>query len=257
MDADHYTSLNRAAWNEIAEHRQRVLFPDAAFFASGGTILDQEPIGALGDVRGRHLLHLQCATGEETLSWANLGAAVVGVDIAERQIELARQKAREAGIPARFVVADVLHLPADLQRGEFHIVYTGDGVIPWLPDLTPWAAGIHSALAPSGRFVLWETHPLLPCLQVDGDQIHVEGDYFGRGQVEFSTGWRHFPGASDTRAVKAQFAWPLGDIVTTLAQAGLRIELLREYRHAEHHRFPPPTALARIPSKYLLLARKA
>jgi SAM-dependent methyltransferase len=257
MDAEHYTALNRAAWNEIAEHRQRLLFPDAAFFAGGGIILDREPVETLSDVRGRSLVHLQCATGEETLSWANLGARVVGVDIAEHQVNLAQQKAKDAGIDARFLTADVLHLPAEVQRGDFDVVYTGDGVIPWLPDLEPWASGIHRALAPGGRFVLWETHPLLPCLSSEDGHLRVEGDYFGREQVELSRGWRHFPGAAATEAVKAQFTWPLGDVVSALAQTGLRIERLLEYPHRDHHRFPPPVVLPGLPSKYLLVARNA
>ena len=41
---------------------------------------------ALGDVRGRSLLHLQCHFGMDTLAWARLGAAVTGVDLSSRAI---------------------------------------------------------------------------------------------------------------------------------------------------------------------------
>ena len=83
-----YTEQNRAAWNEIARIRA-CRAPDAEFFAAGGVTLSDRDIEAAGDVRGKSLLHLQCATGEDTLSWAVLGAEVTGVDISDEQIAIA------------------------------------------------------------------------------------------------------------------------------------------------------------------------
>jgi SAM-dependent methyltransferase len=252
---DHYTAMNRAAWNEIATVRQQDMFPGPEFFAGGGTILDAEPIEALGDVGGLRLLQLQCATGEETLSWANLGARATGVDIADQQVALARAKAAAAGLDVRFVAADVLALPPELQQADFDIVYTGTGVMVWLPDLTLWARSIAAALRPGGRFLLWEEHPLAMCLTMENDQMVVVSDYFGRGQADILQGWTHFSGGEQATSLQAQFSWPLGDIVTALAQAGLQIEVLREEPARANFRFTsekvPP-----IPGWFLLLARK-
>src|SRR5688572_13076330 len=68
-DTPDYTAQNRRAWNEIAELRHQK-WPDAEFFAAGGSLLHDSVLAAAGDVRGLALLHLQCATGEDTLSWA-------------------------------------------------------------------------------------------------------------------------------------------------------------------------------------------
>ncbi len=62
-----------------------------------------------GLLTGR-LLDAGCGTGEQTLLAAQHGADALGVDIAPRAIEQARGKAAERGVPARFEVADVLHL---------------------------------------------------------------------------------------------------------------------------------------------------
>ena len=105
-----YTAANRVAWDAIADKRQKI-WPAAEFFAEGGSVLDKRDREAAGDVRGLRLCHLQCGSGEETLSWANLGAAVTGVDISPKQIELATAKAKAAGIAADFVAADVCSLP--------------------------------------------------------------------------------------------------------------------------------------------------
>ena len=51
-------------------------------------------------------------------------------------------------------------------------------------------------------------------------KLHLESDYFGRGSPELSSGWRHFQGGEEAKETKVQFSWPLGDIVTSLAQRG-------------------------------------
>jgi ubiquinone/menaquinone biosynthesis C-methylase UbiE len=56
------------------------------------------------------VLDAGCGTGENALHVASLGLRVVGVDVAETAVAIARQKAAARGIDADFVVADALHL---------------------------------------------------------------------------------------------------------------------------------------------------
>ncbi len=153
-----FTSQNRNAWNEIAEVRYAHRKPGAAFFAAGGSTLAQIELEAVGAVESRTLLHLQCATGEETLSWAVKGARATGVDISDRQIEIAREVAAEAGLEVTFLACDVYDLPDHLQNQSFDIVYSSGGVLCWLPELDPWARVIAGALKPNGLFLLYEEH---------------------------------------------------------------------------------------------------
>src|SRR5215469_13273420 len=140
-----YTESNRRTWDEIAQIRHTKQ-PGAEYFASGNLTLDPRELQAMGEIRGLRLLHLQCATGEDTLSWSVAGAEATGVDISEEQIELARQKAAAAGLSTRFLAANVYALPPELQAGTFEYVYTGGGVLVWLPDLTRWAHVVAAAL---------------------------------------------------------------------------------------------------------------
>ncbi len=64
-----------------------------------------------GGLVGR-VLDVGCGTGEHALLAASLGHDAVGVDIAPRAIELAREKAQARDLSARFLVADALRLPA-------------------------------------------------------------------------------------------------------------------------------------------------
>ncbi len=255
-DIHDYTERNRRAWNEIAEVRA-AKWPDAAFFAGGGSILDARVLAVAGDVSGRTLLHLQCATGEETLSWAVAGARATGADISDAQIALARQKAADAGLTVRFVVADIYALPPDLQAATFDYVYTGGGALVWLPDLERWAGVVAAALRPGGRFILYEEHPIAGCLWVTDGRLEITGDYFARGTPHYDRGWAHFAGGEDAAEVKAEFFWPLGDVVTALARAGLRIERLEEFPSDAGWRFGERlNEVRRLPGCYLLVARK-
>jgi len=255
-DIAHYTEKNRRAWNEIAHVRQAAQ-PSAEFFRQGGSTLDPRELQAVGDIRGKKLLHLQCATGEDTLSWTVAGADATGVDISELQIALAQQKAAEAGLSTRFVAADIYALPSELQTSSFDYVYTGRGVLVWLPDLTAWGQVIAAALKPQGHFVLFDEHPIATCLSTNEGQLEVESDYFGRKKPELSKGWRHFKGGEQATEEKVEFLWPLGDIVTALAQAGLYIERLEEFPAESGWRFDDNIdKLASLPGNFLLVAHK-
>jgi SAM-dependent methyltransferase len=56
------------------------------------------------------VLDAGCGTGENALHVASVGLPVLGVDVAETALAIARQKAADRGIEAQFAVADAFHL---------------------------------------------------------------------------------------------------------------------------------------------------
>ena len=56
------------------------------------------------------VLDAGCGTGENALLAASLGLPVVGVDVAETALRIAREKARERTIEIEFAAADAFHL---------------------------------------------------------------------------------------------------------------------------------------------------
>jgi SAM-dependent methyltransferase len=200
----------------------------------------------LPDVSSRHVLHLQCATGESTAELAALGALVTGLDISAEALELARERAPNAV----FIQADVQELPTELRRGRFDLVYTGGGVLTWVLDLEAWAHGVATALKPGGQLFLYDAHPAVKCLDA---ALHWRGSYF-RTEVETNVGWEHFqlrePEATEE---KHERFWQLGQIVTAVADAGLVVTRLDEVPSDTRWRRQDP----RVPGEFVLLARKA
>ena len=267
--AAEHAAMNAAAWDEIAIERRAWLDGlgfDAAFFRAGGSTLSSVELAALGDLRGKRVLHLQCATGEDTLSLANRGATATGLDVSANGIVEARAKAAEAGIPANFDVADVQALPDRYRRAEYDVVYTGLGALVWLDDLDGWARGISEALTPGGTFVLYEEHPLEYVFEEIGGRLVVVHSYFERAP-EYETGWGHFPTEAN-RATKVEFSWTLSEVVSSLGRYGVATVDLVELpgwaaspdgtRRYSLERFPDLVAedVGKVPVAVLIRARK-
>jgi SAM-dependent methyltransferase len=255
---------NRAAWDEASERYDRWLPEAIELIRSGGSNLFPVEIDLIGDLHGRcrRAIHLQCAGGRDSLSLWNLGAEeVVGVDFSPRMLDLATRLAEAVGAPARWILADVLDTPHELD-GTADLLYTGRGSLLWLQDLDAWAAVLARLLAPTGRFVLFEGHPAewLFDADEDGNWIATDYDYFAG--PEASRGWApeyidRLSVPEDEQSWKFARAWTLGEVITSLVRAGLRLEEVAEHPvdwwggHADVR----PEERGRIPLSFSVVAR--
>ena len=275
---------NRLSWNAAAEAHDSHRDGLAGFLRDGGSTLFPEERRLLGDLRGKKTLHLQCNSGGDSLSLAHLEAAVTGVDISDAAISTARGLSEETGIPARFERADLydwLDRSARTAR-RFDVVFASYGVVCWLPDLESWAGKTSAILESGGRFVLVDFHPAADMFDEDfrlargypsgGETLSLEegvGDYVGESgggltPASASEGVRDFENPQPAHL----FRWGLGEVVTALARAGLRIVALEEYpysngerqfagmREMEGRRMFPPEGVPNIPLMYGIRAEK-
>jgi SAM-dependent methyltransferase len=259
-------AANRAAWDQAAERYEGWFDEAVELIRSGGSNLFGVEHDLLGDLRAgggtSRAIHLQCAGGRDTLSLWTAGAReVVGIDFSPRMLELARRLAEAVGAPATWIEADVVETPHELD-GTGDLVYTGRGSLIWLADLDAWAAVVRRLLTAGGRFVLFEGHPAEWLFDADADGRLIATDYDYFGGVEASRGWA--PEYIDRLSLpdgeqhwKYARAWTLGEIVTALAGAGLRIERLEEYPVDwwAGHRDLRPEDRGRIPLSFGLVAR--
>ena len=98
--ADDWLALNRANWDErvpIHLETPRLHYRLDALRA-GTEQLDPIAAEVLGPVDGLHVLHLQCHFGADTLTIAQHGAVVTGLDFSPPAIAAARALASELGL---------------------------------------------------------------------------------------------------------------------------------------------------------------
>ena len=231
-------TANEELWNAWTAVHAAGDFYDLEGFKAGGVRIRPYEIDLLGDVTGKSLLHLQCHFGIDTLSFARLGARVTGADLSPDAIELARMLADELGFPdARFVRSNLYDLPKALE-GTFDIVYTSRGVLGWLPDIRAWARVVAHFLAPGGTFFITEAHPVMNVFENEGvapGELRLAYPYWEHGEpLTFAVKGSYADPDADVGDL-TEHSWDhgLGEIVTALIDAGLRIDKLIEYPFLE------------------------
>lgn len=224
-------AINRAMWDERVPVHLASEFYDVDGFRSGRVALEEFEIGEVGEVTGRRLCHLQCHFGMDTLAWARLGASVVGLDFSPAAVAAARDLAAETGLAgeATFVEGTVEEARQRIE-GYFDVVYVTWGALIWLPDLERWAGAVASLLRPGGFLYLAEGHPYSRALQPDQDGgLRQVWPYGGGARLESDVqGTYADPDAVLSNTRQAEWCHGLGEIVSAVAGAGLRVDWLHE-----------------------------
>ena len=267
MELDEYGAANRANWSErVAGHWEPDGYDAPGFIADPTRLtrtvrLDHE---YLGDLAGRALLHLQCHFGEDTLSWARLGAEVTGIDFSEEAIAAAERMSRESGTSGRFVVSELYETPSTLAGEQFDVVYTGVGAVNWLRDIAAWGEVVAAMLKPGGVFYMREGHPVLwslrfPIEDPQDESLVVEYPYF---ETEEPLVWdeeESYLGSAKLANTRT-YEWNhgIGEIMTSLLDQGLEIDLFEEHRSllwkGLHHMVEGDDGMWRLPEHQADLA---
>jgi len=237
MTGAEWREANRANWDERVTVHLGPRGYDLSGLRAGRGRLNAIEEAELGDVHGLRVLHLQCHFGNDSLTLAQRGAEVVGLDFSRPAIDAAQRLAAELGLGARvrFVEADLYEAPAAIaEPSSFDRVFVTWGAITWLPDITRWAQIVAHFLKPGGLLYLAEGHPA--ALVFDDMTPLPSGmpgyfaPYFGGAPI-VTDDPRDYADP-DARLTNArQYGWihPLGDVVGALIAAGLQLEWLHEH----------------------------
>ena len=214
------------------------MFYDVESFRNGERPirLTDEEREEVGSVEGKTLLHLQCHFGLDTLSWARLGATVTGADFSAESIAAARSLASDLGIEATFVESDLYRLPEVLHE-RFDIVYTSGGVLEWLPDIATWGRVAAGFVRPGGFLYLNEVHPVVQALAIEDvavGELRLAYPYWSHADpIRFEDhGSYADPDGQADELVSHSWNHSLGEIVTALPDAGLRLDFLHEFDYS-------------------------
>jgi SAM-dependent methyltransferase len=103
-----------------------------------------------GGFGSNRLLEVGCGIGTDLVRFARGGARVVGVDLSETAVRLARRNFELSGLDADLRVANAEALPFD--DASFDVVY-GHGVVQYTADASRLVGECHRVLVPGGQAI--------------------------------------------------------------------------------------------------------
>jgi SAM-dependent methyltransferase len=232
-----WRAANRAHWDEKVGLHLGPRGYDLTSLRARRRRLNAIEEAELGPVDGKRILHLQCHFGADTLTLAQRGATVVGLDFSPPAIIAASKLASELGLTdrARFVQADLYDAPAIIsQPAAFDMVFVTWGAITWLPKLRRWAEIVAHFLKPGGSLYLAEAHPA--ALVFDDAALLPDGrpgffaPYFSREPVVMDEAHDYVDETATARNATT-YTWihPLSDIISNLMAAGLVLDWIHEH----------------------------
>ena len=237
-----YRTSNKAAWEEVFEHRKPGWGDDipARLKQSKLACFDSDLKATLESMNfeGKTVAHFFCNNGRELLSLMGLGVSSgVGFDFAENILEQARSTAEKAGIKnCSFVLCDVLEIPPRYY-GQFDVVLFTIGGIIWIEDLVLLFEQVGKCLKDTGLVLINDGHPFLWMLPLpeedDFDENHlnrVTNSYFRKEPWVENNGMEYLAGAYDSKTFTS-FVHTLGDVINALSANGMKTVRLSEYDH--------------------------
>lgn len=109
----------------------------------------------VGELAGKHILDIGCATGELAFQLADAGAKVIGIDLNE---DLLNQAKSNKILPnLHFQIGNMLNLETDFQSTQFNSVLCFGNTLVHLQTvelIQQMLNGVYSVLKPGGQFLL-------------------------------------------------------------------------------------------------------
>lgn len=133
-------------------------------------------------VSNKKVLDLGCGSGISSKKLIDINAKVVGIDISEEMIKIAKKSIANAN----FYVGNIENLPFNNQ--EFDVV-SSSLALHYIEDLYPVFCEVSRVLKKGGSFVFSIHHPFFNCRKkviIDGETNYVFTSYFTKHKYEWS-----------------------------------------------------------------------
>ena len=262
-----HSQTNKAAWEEAFDMRAR------GFGENHALMLLSEPFAFLNPsvvealkqlpLKGGCIGQFCCNNGRELMSVVrNFQAREgVGFDIAGNILVQARQIAKDASVPCTFVQGDVCDVP-EMFQSRFDLLLVTVGSLCWMDRLDAFFGRVTACLKPGGRMLIHEGHPFTGMLAVPQETVYDPAEpaklcysYFRQEPFVDCYGMTYLTGKPYSSKPFISYSHTMGDIITAIAQSGLRIERMTEFAQDISD---DTVALEDkgIPLSYLLLAQK-
>lgn len=230
-----YFDSNRRLWNEKTKAHVDSAFYDNASFLKGRNSLNSFEMEYLQDVKGKKVLHVQCHFGQDSISLARLGAQVTATDISDVALAAARDFNAQCGTDVTFVQTDTYSL-MDVIDEQYELIFMSYGVITWLPDLDRLAKICDRLLAPGGRVLLTEFHPMLMTFDFDTNDITYGYRNLHVYEEEIQSTYAQ---AEGERLIGTEHFWQhsLEESMMAFVRSGMQLKAFREYYSSPYNIF--------------------
>jgi len=213
-----------AAYDAIAEWYDRTIRERALL--ANDTVINSAFFALLGDIAEQRICDLACGQGNLARQVAQRGAQVVGVDVSQKLLDIARCDEQAEPLGIRYYHGDAQALPT-LSEEPFDGVYCNMALMD-IPDLAATLHGVARLLHPGGWFIAAITHP---CFQIPPGQSYFQEGFW---RSDNPNGVRGQVGANHRT---------LATYLNALASVGLLLEQTAE--PALSDRVTPPVLLIR------------
>ena len=220
--SDHPHESNRLHWDASAAWwaglrdrdglwRRCPAEPELGF--AGGAF---ELIGSfVGDVAGKEACVVGSGDNYAAFALAGMKARVTSIDISERQLETASDRAKRLDLEIDFVQADAMDLKP-LGDKRFDLVCSTNGFFVWIADLKTVFQEVYRVLKPGGHYIFYDVHPFQRPWADRAASIEVEKTYWQTGPIR------------DEKDGTFEFNWTLADILNPMADAGFVLRCVLE-----------------------------
>jgi ubiquinone/menaquinone biosynthesis C-methylase UbiE len=219
----------KKTWNACGEAFDRFTTANDSFSEN----IERPAIASLvGDVANAVVLDLGCGSGTYSTWFAERGAKVTGLDLSQKMLALARDRATQRGVEADFRVADIRdHLP--FGDAEFDLVFTATA-LHYVENIDSAMREVARVMKPAARFVASVLHPMSTArfALAGADEMEGvdpwEGWYFGSPSRCIETPWLGFGEVSGEGRRIACHHHTISDYFNAVSSAGLAITQLLE-----------------------------
>jgi ubiquinone/menaquinone biosynthesis C-methylase UbiE len=190
-------------------------------------VLDQVILNHLKGISGKSICVLGSGDNEAAFALAGMGAQVTSVDISQRQLDVAAERAQILNLDIAFVQSDVTHLNT-LSDQSFDVVFTGGHVAVWVSDLMLYYREASRILKPDGLFIIDEYHPFRRIWKESKTELEVEMSYFKRGPFTYAQSDNVlYPEKGEL--VSYEFHWTVADFMNAVIKNDCRILEVHEF----------------------------
>lgn len=253
---------NNQAWNHGAYEAWINRFGSPAEMAKKIAENPQKRVGEIfkylgDDVANKKIINLLGSNGVKAVALGIMGAKSSVVDFSIENERYAKELSNEAQVELRYIVSDVLRMPASELTADYDIVFMEQGILHYFTNLDEFFNVVVSLLKRGGRMILHDFHPIsTKLISSKGTTANIRkhkvtGSYFDASLIEQEIAFSKYTGG-DAQKLKVYLRnWTLGEVITAVASSGLCIKLLNELPNQSSEVFD-----AGIPKSFVIVAEK-